>query len=126
MEQIVPNVHTTLLIFLKMARLDRYRIQIPLNEKQNRVVSNWKARMTQQSNFIWAEPEITQDSLVIHPADFANLCSFADAGDCSQFEYYFLRKLGEKALKQIQPKRKTEQELVDMVEAALSLPYPTA
>ncbi len=107
-----------------MAKLDRYRIQIPLNEKQNRVVSTWKARMIQEASFIWADPEITQDSLRIHPADFVSLCSYADSSDCSQFEYYLLRKLGEKALKQIQSKGKTERELVDMVEAALSLPYP--
>jgi hypothetical protein len=54
------------------------------------------------------------------------LCSFADSEDCTQFEYYLLRKFGEKALKQIELKRKTERELVDMVEAALSLPYPSA
>ena len=109
-------------------RLDSFKIQIPLTESQKAVVSLWLERFLANSVHIWSTPELQGQILIVHPADFTNLLSFAEPGDCSELEFYCLRKLGANAIESsLAPdESKTSQELRAMTLSALEGLVPDA
>lgn len=103
-----------------MKKLDIFKLQIALNESQNALVSLWISRFLANSVHIWSTPELQGQILTIHPADFTQLLSFAEPGDCSELEFYRLRKLGVKAIEStLESESKTTQELRAMTLSAL-------
>ncbi len=104
-----------------MTKLDAFKIQITLTESQNIFVPLWLERFNARTTHIWFTPELSNQTLTIHPADFTNLISFAEPGDCSELEFYRLRKLGATAIESILSKQKSplSQELKDMALDAL-------
>lgn len=79
-------------------KLDAFKIRIPLTEPQNGLVSQWISRFLANSVHNWSPPDLLGQILTIHPADFTNLLSFAEPADCSELEFYRLRKLGANAI----------------------------
>lgn len=102
-------------------RLDSFKIQIPLTESQKAVVSLWLERFREAAVHTWSTPELQGQILTIHPADFTNLLSFAEPDDCSELEFYRLRKLGANVIESTlsSEKSKASQELRSMTLAAL-------
>lgn len=104
-----------------MTKLDAFKIRIPLSETQTALVSLWLERFHAHSVHIWSTPELEGQILTIHPADFTNLISFAESGDCSELEFYRLRKLGADVIESTLAEQKSQlsQELKDMTLHAL-------
>lgn len=102
-------------------RLDSFKIQIPLTESQKAVVSLWLERFREATVHIWSTPELLGPILTIHPADFTNLLSLANPADCSELEFYRLRKLGANAIESAlaADQSKASQELRTMTLLAL-------
>ena len=90
-----------------MAKLNAFEIQIPLTEMQKVLVSMWLERFHAHSVHIWSTPELKDQILTIHPADFTNLISFAEPGDCTELEFYRLRKLGSDIIESTLTNRRT-------------------
>lgn len=99
-----------------MPKLDSFEIQIQLTETQAALVSLWLERFHARSIHAWSIPVLKGQALIIHPADFTNLISFAKPGDCSELEFYRLRKLGASIIEATLTEQKSElsQELKDM------------
>lgn len=111
-----------------MLKLDDFKIRIPLSDAQNALVSLWLSRFLAHSVHIWFTPELQGQILTIHPADFTNLLSFAEPADCSELEFYRLRKLGANAIESAlaTDQSKTSQELRTMTLSALEGLVPEA
>jgi len=111
-----------------MMKLDKFKIRISLSDTQNALISLWIERFLANSVHIWSTPELQGHILTIHPADFTNLLSFADPGDCSELEFYRLRKLGASAIEStlFSANSKAAQELRSMTLAALEGLVPEA
>lgn len=109
-----------------MMKLDDFKIRISLSDTQNALISLWIERFHARSVHIWSTPELQNHLLTIHPADFTNLLSFAEPGDCSELEFYRLRKLGANVIESTlsSEKSKASQELRSMTLAALERLVP--
>jgi len=79
-------------------RLDQYLIAIPLSCEQKTIVKVWLERFLMNVTFRWGDANIAGGMLWIHPADFPNLLSQAHSSDCTELEFYRIRKLGSKAV----------------------------
>lgn len=104
-----------------MEKLEAFKIQIALTETQKSLVSLWLNRFHARSVHIWSTPELKGQILTIHPADFTNLISFAEPGDCSELEFYRLRKLAADTIESTLSEQNSQlsQELKDMTLDAL-------
>lgn len=104
-----------------MKKLDSFKIHLTLTELQRTLTSLWLQRFHSQSVHVWSTPILDGQILTIHPADFTNLISFAKPGDCSELEFYRLRKLGADAIEATLAKQRSKlsQELRDMTLDAL-------
>ena len=102
-------------------KLDNYRILVPLTEDQTMIVSLWLERFQSRAIHIWSTPELQSQILTIHPADFTNLIAFVEPGDCSELEFYRIRKLGADVIESTLTAQKSQlsQELKDMTLDAL-------
>lgn len=104
-----------------MMKLNDFKIRIPVSNAQNALISLWIERFLANSVHIWSTPELQGHVLIIHPADLTNLLSFAEPSDCSELEFYRLRKLCASAIESTlsSEKSKASEELRSMTLAAL-------
>jgi hypothetical protein len=109
-----------------MRKLDSFKIRILLSGDQKTLVSLLLERFHVRSFHIWSTPELDSQILTIHPADFINLISFVEPGDCTELEFYRLRKLGWMAIESTLDKIKspTSKELQDMTLYSLNQLVP--
>lgn len=104
-----------------MSRLNAYQVKIPITDAQKPFILLLLYRFNTQSIHVWSIPKLEGNFLAIHPADFTNLISFAEHGDCSELEFYRLRKLGASAIESALAERKSalSRELKNMTLDAL-------
>jgi hypothetical protein len=105
-----------------MSNFNKYRVQIPLSDNQTVLVKRWIRKYEKIAVHIWSQSSINDNTLSIHPADFPNLLAHAIQGDCTELEFYRIRKQGALAISQaLQDKKsKLSSELHAMVENSLS------
>src|SRR5690606_37911370 len=75
----------------------------------------------------WGAADIAGGMLWIHPADFPNLLEQANSADCTELEFYRIRKLGAKAVSRSLGNRRSRISirLHEMVSASLAGLTPT-
>ncbi len=98
-------------------KLDKFRINIQFDDNQTVLVTLWLNRFNQNTIHMWSTPKITGSTLSIHPADFPNLLLQAQPQDCTELEFYRIRKQGALAISQTLKTRKSKisSELYSMV-----------
>jgi hypothetical protein len=110
-----------------MSKLESFKVQIPLTESQAVPVSLWLERFHAKAVHTWSTPELNCHFFTIHPADFPNLLLQAQPQDCTELEFYRIRKQGALAISQAlkNKKSKLSSELHAMVTDSLSGLRPT-
>jgi len=79
-------------------RTDQFLVSIPLSASETTVVGQWLDRFRRLAVHAWSDPSIADGTLTIHPADFPNLLTYAHPTDCTEFEFYRIRKFGASAI----------------------------
>lgn len=77
-----------------MSRQQKFRLAIPFDENQRALLNIWLERFLQSAVHLWSTPSIDDRHLFIHPADFPNLLSCAQVEDCTELEFYRIRRIG--------------------------------
>lgn len=110
-----------------MTRTDQFRVTIQFDDKQTSLVALWLYRFNQNVTYMWSAPKIIGGTLSIHPADFPNLLLQAQPQDCTELEFYRIRKHGALAISETlkNQKSKLSCELNNMVTGSIAGLRPT-
>ncbi len=84
-------------------------LKIRLTPSQITPVSLWVDRFCQHQDSMFARPEISGNSLLIHPTDLINLLAhYADKDDANEFDVFRLKASGVAELKKAIARKKNE------------------
>lgn len=99
-----------------------FLITIPLQPCQLLLVKIWLKRYLDKAKIRWGSAEIAGGMLWVHPAEFPNIMAEARPGECTELEFYRIRKLGTKAVFRSLGKRRSKISigLLDMVNNSLA------
>ena len=81
-----------------MRKTDDISISISLDHVQAILIRRWLDRFNERTRLAYGVPVIKGSTLSIHPADFPNVLSFAEPEDCTELEFYRIRRLGSVAI----------------------------
>lgn len=100
--------------------LDKFQVTIPITDRQKELVDLWLTRFHDGAIHVWSDIKHTPAGLVVHPADFPNVLSFAKIVDCSEFEFYQIKRAGAQSIADgLNSKNRLSTELLEMVTSAL-------
>lgn len=108
-------------------KYDEFLLAIPLTTDQITLVSTWLERYLGRAKVRWGDAEIAGGMLWAHPAEFPNIIAEACPEDCTELEFYRIRKLGSNAIaRSLGPRRsRISVGLREMVDHSLAGLKPT-